>query len=242
MQRQDCTHQNNIFPFFESGNKLRYSVLTFSWKLSHIHSHHLWEAGVSVLTSNTSNSHASSHEPQSFMYCLPTICLALPPIQDRDCKKHVPRWVVPKLEDAANLCLLSQGPSGWRHFYPLRSCFKILSLTQSILQSICHWQWDASKDVISRMIGLCVLKASINTRREKCQAGSWCWVFKSRHQYLVVTCLPLSIAGAVPLWMWCARPSTMAVLPTPTSPMRQGLVFVCLLRHSASWSISFLRP
>ena len=40
------------------------------------------------------------------------------------------------------------------------------------------------------------------------------------------TVLPLSPSGTSPATMRCASPSTMAVLPTPGSPMRTGLFLV----------------
>ena len=51
-----------------------------------------------------------------------------------------------------------------------------------------------------------------------------------------------SSAGTSPSMMRCARPSTMAVLPTPGSPIRAGLF---LVRRAKIWmtrSISFCRP
>ena len=40
------------------------------------------------------------------------------------------------------------------------------------------------------------------------------------------TRLPFSVSGTSPLTMRCARPSTMAVLPTPGSPISTGLFLV----------------
>ena len=40
------------------------------------------------------------------------------------------------------------------------------------------------------------------------------------------TFLPLSDSGTSPFTIRCAKPSTIAVLPTPGSPMRTGLFFV----------------
>ena len=50
------------------------------------------------------------------------------------------------------------------------------------------------------------------------------------------------LRGTVPLTMWWARPSTMAVFPTPGSPISTGLFFV---RRDRSWitrRTSFSRP
>ncbi len=58
----------------------------------------------------------------------------------------------------------------------------------------------------------------------------------------MTTRLPRRVSGAFPLTIRWARPSTMAVLPTPGSPMRAGLF---LLRRERTWmtrSISTLRP
>ena len=53
---------------------------------------------------------------------------------------------------------------------------------------------------------------------------------------------PLSPSGTSPATMRWASPSTMAVLPTPGSPMRTGLFFV---RRESTWMtrrISSSRP
>ena len=51
-----------------------------------------------------------------------------------------------------------------------------------------------------------------------------------------------SVSGTSPLTMRCARPSTMAVLPTPGSPIRIGLFLVRRERIWMTRSISFSRP
>ena len=56
------------------------------------------------------------------------------------------------------------------------------------------------------------------------------------------TCLSRSFAGTSPEAMRCARPSAIAVLPTPGSPMRQGLFFWRRLRIWTTRSNSSLRP
>ncbi len=56
------------------------------------------------------------------------------------------------------------------------------------------------------------------------------------------TRLPLSVSGTSPATMRCARPSTMAVLPTPGSPISTGLF---LVRRCSTWMarrISSSRP
>ena len=56
------------------------------------------------------------------------------------------------------------------------------------------------------------------------------------------TRLPLSESGTSPATMRCAKPSTMAVLPTPGSPIKTGLF---LLRRCSTWMarrISSSRP
>ena len=54
--------------------------------------------------------------------------------------------------------------------------------------------------------------------------------------------LPCSVSGTSPATMRWARPSTIAVLPTPGSPMRIGLFLVRRERIWISRSISRLRP
>jgi hypothetical protein len=58
----------------------------------------------------------------------------------------------------------------------------------------------------------------------------------------VSTRLPWRVSGTSPFTMRCARPSAMAVLPTPGSPMSAGLFFVRRLRIWMTRSISFSRP
>ena len=52
----------------------------------------------------------------------------------------------------------------------------------------------------------------------------------------------LRILGILPSAILCARPSTIAVLPTPGSPIRHGLFFVLLQRTCIRRSISLSRP
>ena len=56
------------------------------------------------------------------------------------------------------------------------------------------------------------------------------------------TRLPLSVSGTSPLTMRCARPSTMAVLPTPGSPISTGLFLVRRCRIWIVRRISSSRP
>ena len=48
------------------------------------------------------------------------------------------------------------------------------------------------------------------------------------------SCLPFSASGTSPLTMRSARPSTMAVLPTPGSPISTGLF---LVRRASTWMV-----
>ena len=56
------------------------------------------------------------------------------------------------------------------------------------------------------------------------------------------TRLFFSVSGTSPLMMRCARPSTMAVLPTPGSPMRTGLFLVRRCKIWMTRRISSSRP
>ena len=58
----------------------------------------------------------------------------------------------------------------------------------------------------------------------------------------VMTRLSRSSSGTLPAAISWARPSTMAVLPTPASPRRTGLFLVRRHRIWMTRSISFLRP
>ena len=48
--------------------------------------------------------------------------------------------------------------------------------------------------------------------------------------------------GTLPLTIACAKPSTIAVLPTPASPTKIGLFLLRLLKTSAVSWISLSRP
>ena len=50
------------------------------------------------------------------------------------------------------------------------------------------------------------------------------------------------VSGTLPSLIFCARPSTIAVFPTPGSPIRQGLFFVLRLRIRMIRSISCSLP
>ena len=58
----------------------------------------------------------------------------------------------------------------------------------------------------------------------------------------VITRLSAMVSGTLPPAIIWARPSTTAVLPTPGSPIRQGLFFVLLLRIWTTRWISLSRP
>ena len=58
----------------------------------------------------------------------------------------------------------------------------------------------------------------------------------------VMTRLSRRSSGTLPATISWARPSAMAVLPTPASPMRTGLFFVRRQRIWMTRSISLLRP
>ncbi len=58
----------------------------------------------------------------------------------------------------------------------------------------------------------------------------------------VTTRLSFSISGTLPSTIFWARPSQMAVLPTPGSPIRQGLFLVRRLRIWITLSISLSLP
>ena len=57
-----------------------------------------------------------------------------------------------------------------------------------------------------------------------------------------LTCLPSMVSGTSPPAIFWARPSATAVLPTPGSPIRQGLFLVRRPRIWVTRSISFFLP
>ena len=56
------------------------------------------------------------------------------------------------------------------------------------------------------------------------------------------TLLFFTVSGTIPVTIRCARPSTIAVLPTPGSPVRHGLFLVLLLKIWISLAISLSLP
>ena len=58
----------------------------------------------------------------------------------------------------------------------------------------------------------------------------------------VYSCLPVRVSGTSPWTIFCARPSTTAVLPTPGSPTSTGLFLVRRDSTCMTRSISFSRP
>mmetsp|Transcript_31395 Transcript_31395/g.67770 ORF Transcript_31395/g.67770 Transcript_31395/m.67770 type:complete len:217 (+) Transcript_31395:1634-2284(+) len=64
----------------------------------------------------------------------------------------------------------------------------------------------------------------------------------SRPMSSEITCFPSIVSGTSPPAIIWAKPSAMAVLPTPGSPMRQGLFFVLLPKICVTRWISFARP
>ncbi len=58
----------------------------------------------------------------------------------------------------------------------------------------------------------------------------------------VTTLLFFNSSGILPLTILCARPSAIAVFPTPGSPISTGLFFVLLLRISSILSVSSSLP
>ena len=58
----------------------------------------------------------------------------------------------------------------------------------------------------------------------------------------VTTLLSFRISGTSPATIFCAKPSTTAVLPTPGSPIKHGLFFVLLDKIWITLSISSFLP
>ncbi|MPM99277.1 hypothetical protein SDC9_146468 [bioreactor metagenome] len=58
----------------------------------------------------------------------------------------------------------------------------------------------------------------------------------------VTTLLSLNNSGILPDAIFCASPSAIAVLPTPGSPIKQGLFLILLQSISRTLWVSFSRP
>ena len=59
---------------------------------------------------------------------------------------------------------------------------------------------------------------------------------------IVTTLLSFNISGTSPVAIFCANPSTAAVLPTPGSPIKHGLFLVLLDKICTTLSISSFLP
>mmetsp|Transcript_69472 Transcript_69472/g.122629 ORF Transcript_69472/g.122629 Transcript_69472/m.122629 type:complete len:216 (-) Transcript_69472:1056-1703(-) len=64
----------------------------------------------------------------------------------------------------------------------------------------------------------------------------------NRDRSRACTCFPCKFSGTFPSTISCAKPSAIAVLPTPGSPIKHGLFFVRRPRTWMTRSISFCRP
>mmetsp|Transcript_37617 Transcript_37617/g.94998 ORF Transcript_37617/g.94998 Transcript_37617/m.94998 type:complete len:212 (-) Transcript_37617:699-1334(-) len=95
---------------------------------------------------------------------------------------------------------------------------------------------------IMRMMSSFCLISSISFFRRSSNSPRYLVPATSRPMSRVMTCLPSMVSGTSPAEIFCARPSATAVLPTPGSPIRQGLFLVRRPRIWITRSICFLRP
>mmetsp|Transcript_16072 Transcript_16072/g.22179 ORF Transcript_16072/g.22179 Transcript_16072/m.22179 type:complete len:202 (-) Transcript_16072:686-1291(-) len=99
--------------------------------------------------------------------------------------------------------------------------------------------WTSS---ITKMISSACLISSISFLRRSSNSPLYFVPATRRPMSRVITFLPSMVSGTSPAIIICAKPSAIAVLPTPGSPMRQGLFFVRRPRIWITRSISFDRP
>mmetsp|Transcript_7851 Transcript_7851/g.22404 ORF Transcript_7851/g.22404 Transcript_7851/m.22404 type:complete len:257 (+) Transcript_7851:1830-2600(+) len=95
---------------------------------------------------------------------------------------------------------------------------------------------------IMRMMSSFCLISSMSFFRRSSNSPRYLVPATSRPMSRVTTCFPSMVSGTSPLAMRWARPSATAVLPTPGSPIRQGLFFVRRPRIWVTRSISLARP
>ena len=101
--------------------------------------------------------------------------------------------------------------------------------------SVCSSSMKRMASLVLRSSSMIFLSRSSNSPRYLVPATS-------EPMSRVRTRLFSSVSGTSPATMRWARPSAMAVLPTPGSPMSAGLFFVRRLRIWMTRSISFSRP
>ncbi len=101
--------------------------------------------------------------------------------------------------------------------------------------SVCSSSMKRTASLVLRSSSMIFLRRSSNSPRYLVPATS-------EPMSSVRTRLLMSVSGTSPATMRWARPSAMAVLPTPGSPMRAGLFLVRRERIWMTRSISFSRP
>ena len=114
---------------------------------------------------------------------------------------------------------------------------------------------DASRAPSAPPAPMMVWISSMNSRTSPSSFSSWrtfLILSSNSPRYLepatipersrVTTRFPAMVSGTFPATIIWASPSTTAVLPTPGSPMRQGLFLVLLLRIWITRLISWLLP
>mmetsp|Transcript_47391 Transcript_47391/g.90491 ORF Transcript_47391/g.90491 Transcript_47391/m.90491 type:complete len:415 (+) Transcript_47391:1365-2609(+) len=95
---------------------------------------------------------------------------------------------------------------------------------------------------IMRMMSSACLISSMSFFKRSSNSPRYLVPATSRPMSRVITRLPSMVSGTSPAVIICARPSAIAVLPTPGSPMRMGLFFVRRPRIWVTRSISLERP
>mmetsp|Transcript_24617 Transcript_24617/g.41128 ORF Transcript_24617/g.41128 Transcript_24617/m.41128 type:complete len:254 (+) Transcript_24617:1930-2691(+) len=95
---------------------------------------------------------------------------------------------------------------------------------------------------ITRMMSSACLISSISFFKRSSNSPRYLVPATKSPRSKVITFLPSRVSGTSPAWINCARPSAMAVLPTPGSPIKQGLFLVRRPRIWVTRSISLARP
>ena len=95
---------------------------------------------------------------------------------------------------------------------------------------------------IKSNIPCCSLTSSITFRIRSSNSPRYLLPATIPERSRTTTRLSFTVSGTIPVTIRCASPSTIAVFPTPGSPVRQGLFFVLLLRIWISLAISLSLP
>mmetsp|Transcript_14144 Transcript_14144/g.59839 ORF Transcript_14144/g.59839 Transcript_14144/m.59839 type:complete len:298 (+) Transcript_14144:1635-2528(+) len=128
------------------------------------------------------------------------------------------------------------------HWSSPRASAGLRMLAASMAPSAAPAPMSVCTSSMKRMISSSALTSSMSFLRRSSNSPRYLVPATRRPMSRVIMRLPSSVSGTSLAAIFCARPSAMADLPTPGSPMRQGLFLVRRPRIWVTRMISFDRP